>query len=81
MRARSALAALTLVVLAGCSPIDTTKVYNPGDGVLIELGDSIQGDNMMFVSDGEQAILLGAISNVLVVRGEVHDATGWHVNV
>lgn len=53
---------------AGCSavsPITTDKAYSASDGVRVELGSDIRGENLMLVSaaKGDSARVLGAITN------------------
>ena len=62
----SALAAAALVVgLAACSPITTQEPYAASDGVQVDLGGQIAGQNLLVLTtaEGEPGLLLGALTN------------------
>lgn len=53
------------LVLSACSPITTAEQYAPSDGIRVELGDQVTGENLMIVTSGsgEQGVLLGGLVN------------------
>lgn len=59
-------AAALAVALAGCAPITTQRPYAPGDGVRAQVGEQVQAENLMVVTEAEGAagVLTGALTNV-----------------
>ncbi len=53
------------LALAGCSPITTAKPYAASDGIRVQLGDQVRGQNLMIVTgaEGEAGLLLGGLVN------------------
>jgi hypothetical protein len=53
------------LALTGCSPITTTKPYAASDGIRVQLGDQVRGQNLMIVTsaEGEAGVLLGGLVN------------------
>lgn len=66
--ARIAAAAALTAALAGCSltnPIQTQVVYAASDGVRITIGETIQAENFLLLTEaeGEPGALIGALTN------------------
>lgn len=66
--ARIAAAAALVAALAGCSltnPIQTQVVYAASDGVRITIGETIQAENLLLLTEAEGApgALIGALTN------------------
>ncbi len=67
LRTGVAAALASGLLLAGCSatnPIETSKPYDPSDGIGAALGD-VRASNLMIVSEGvgKPGVLLGAFTN------------------
>ncbi|CAM5788849.1 hypothetical protein [Cellulomonas persica] len=67
LRTGVAAALASGLLLAGCSatnPIETSKPYDPSDGIGATLGD-VRASNLMIVSEGvgKPGVLLGAFTN------------------
>jgi hypothetical protein len=53
------------LAVAGCSPITTAEPYAASDGIRVELGEQVRGQNLMILTRaaGEPGVLLGGLVN------------------
>ena len=84
---RIAAAAALVAALTGCSitnPIQTQVLYAASDGARITLGESIEAENFLLLTEaeGEPGALIGAVTNRGDAEAEVLidiDGAGRHV--
>ncbi len=65
LRALLAVSAALLLVLSACSPVMTQNRYAAGDGARGDLGDQIELENFLIITEGqgEPGTFLGGITN------------------
>ncbi|TDE94239.1 hypothetical protein EXU48_12460 [Occultella glacieicola] len=59
------MASAAVVAVSACSPIVTQYGTAPSDGIQVEIGDQIRGENLLILSpaEGAEGVLIGALVN------------------